>query len=324
LLAIIVVNFRTPDLTIDCLRSIAPEITTPSYIRVFVVDNGSGDNSAHKIMGAIEREGWGSWCLLELSDRNRGFSGGNNYGIAAANRRGGAKYYLLLNSDTLVRPHCFAHCVMIMDADPAIGALSCRVLNADGSVQNVCRKFPTPLKCLIGALSLPRRFPRWFSWADCDDPNWDRNAVARDVEWLGGAFMVLRGDWLARHNGLNEHFFFYGEDVELCHRIWRSGLRCHYDPRSTVVHLGGSSSDPSRMATDTRSYHQWRGRYLIQATCYGRVAKLLVQSVDVLTAARQVAWGRITGRKNTADFIANMNVLRFLVHNWNRWSRSET
>ena len=135
--------------------------------------------------------------------------------------------------------------------------------------------------------------------------------------------MVLRGDWVARNKGLDERFFFYGEDVELCHRVWRSGFRCRYDPASTVVHLGGSSSDPSRMATGTRSYHQWRARYLIQGICYGSLAKLFVQTVDLLTIALRVARGRITGRTNKPDYVAMAEVLRLLVRNWSKWSEGE-
>jgi len=323
LLAVIIVNFRTPDLTVDCLRSVALEIASQSGVRVFVVENGSGDNSIKRISDNIESAGWRSWCSLEVSESNRGFSGGSNYGIAAASRAGGAKYYLLLNSDTIVQPGCLARCIEVMDSDGGIGALSCRVLNADGSIQNVCRKLPTPLRCLVTALALPWRFPTWFSWADCEDLGWNRNELARDVEWIGGAFMVLRGDWVARNKGLDERFFFYGEDVELCHRVWRSGFRCRYDPASTVVHLGGSSSDPSRMATGTRSYHQWRARYLIQGICYGSLAKLFVQTVDLLTIALRVARGRITGRTNKPDYVAMAEVLRLLVRNWSKWSEGE-
>lgn len=320
-LALIIVNYRTPDLTIDCLQSLEPEIAAQRDARVFVVENGSGDGSAAKLRERIERAGWQSWCSLETSDVNRGFSGGNNFGIEAAIRDGGARYFLLLNSDTIVKPGCLARCIRIMDSDPGIGALSCRVLNADESMQNVCRRFPTPLRCFVAALSLPWRFPSWFSWADCEDLGWDRDNLARDVDWIGGAFMMLRADWIARHGALDDRFFFYGEDVEICHRVWQTGLRCHYDPSASIIHLGGASSDPGRMAAGARSFHVWRGRYLIQQFCYGRLARLLVQLIDVLTLLRRIAWGRITGRMNAPEHAASVQTLRFLLQNWGKWSR---
>jgi N-acetylglucosaminyl-diphospho-decaprenol L-rhamnosyltransferase len=323
-LAIIVVNFRTPDLTINCLRSLESEISQKPGIHVFVVENGSGDDSSTRIRDAIRAIGWAPWCSVEVSETNRGFSGGNNFGISAVNRRGGAKYILLLNSDTRVHPGCLARCIEVMEADPEIGALSCRVIGADGKIQNVCRRFPSPIRCLASALSLPWRFPKLFSWADCEDLGWDRNKLARDVEWIGGAFMMLRGEWIARHKALDERFFFYGEDVELCYRIWKSGLRCRYDPTATVVHLGGGSSDPSRMGSDTRNYHAWRARYLIQGICYGMIAKRCVQSVDILTELRRVVWSRIAARGERLQKDADIEVLRMLVRNWNRWSKSGT
>jgi GT2 family glycosyltransferase len=319
LLAVIIVNFRTPDMTIDCLRSIEPEIVENSRIRVCVVENGSGDESGARLAGAIEKEGWRSWCTLHSLDKNLGFSGGNNHGIAAVRAEGGARYILLLNSDTVVQPGCFARCVQIMERGPDIGALSCRLLNADGSVQNVCRRFPTPLRCFIAHSSLPWRFPAWFSWADCEDLGWDRNTTARDVEWLGGAFMMLRGDWVAQHHALDDRFFFYGEDVELCHRVWQTGFRCHYDPTSTVIHLGGGSSDPSRIADGTRSFHMWRGRYLIQAICYGRLAKTFLQCTDLLMITLRIARAKITGDSHSAQDAMRKDVRRILIRNWRTW-----
>jgi GT2 family glycosyltransferase len=322
--AVIIVNFRTPDLTIDCLFSVAPEVAEQPGVRVFVVENGSGDDSAKMIADRIDAAGWQSWCTLVSSDNNRGFSGGNNLGIAAARRVGGAKYFLLLNSDTIVQPGCFSRCVQIMDADSGVGALSCRLINADGSVQNVCRKFPTPLRCLVAQASLPWRFPQWFSWADCEDLGWDRNKLARDVEWIGGAFMMLRGDWIARHNALDDRFFFYGEDVELCHRVWRTGLRCHYDPGATVIHLGGGSSDPSRMAGSARSFHEWRGRYLLQEICYGRAARVFLQGTDLLSVASRIAYGWIAGRTAAPEYATRKEVIRFLARNWGSWITYES
>jgi GT2 family glycosyltransferase len=320
LLAVIVVNFRTPDLTIDCLRSLAPQVAAQSGTQVLVVENGSGDDSVGQIAGYIDREGWQQWCSLEISERNAGFAGGTNRGIEAVMRNGGAKYFLLLNSDTLVQRGCLEQSIKIMESDRGVGALTCRVLNTDGSIQNVCRKFPTPLRCLAAALSLPWRCPTLFSWADCEDLSWDRNVIARDVDWIGGAFMMLRGDWIARYKALDDRFFFYGEDVELCHRVWRTGLRCRYDPVSSVVHVGGASSDPSRIMTNARNYHHWRARYLIQELCYGWPAKIFVQCIDLVGVALRVAAARVAGRGKALETATMREVLQFLVKNWSKWS----
>lgn len=316
-LAIIIVNFRTPGLTVDCLRSLAPEVAANPGTRVVVVENGSGDDSGAKIREAMDANRWNDWCTLIVTEKNWGFAGGNNRGQERVMQEGGADYVLLLNSDTLVQPGCLKQTMGVMEADRGIGLMSCRLLNKDGSAQNVCRKFPSPLRCLIGAFSLPWKMPRLFGWADCEDLTWDRNTIARDVDWLGGAFMLIRGDWLAKHKGLDERFFFYGEDIEICHRVWRTGYRCHYDPASTVVHLGGSSSDPTRMAAGTRSVHSWRGRYLVQRFCYGRIADWFLRWVDLVNVRLRLMRSRRTGGSKEQELAEALGMLKA---NWSTWN----
>jgi GT2 family glycosyltransferase len=122
--------------------------------------------------------------------------------------------------------------------------------------------------------------------------------------------MMPRGEWIRRCKALDEHFLFYGEDVEICHWMWRSGLRCHYDPASTVVHLGARSSDLHGCSPrDTRNYHVWRARYLIPELCYGRVARVCVQAIDLLKAIWGILQLRMrgggSGRQNTASLLSS-------------------
>ncbi|BDG04641.1 glycosyltransferase family 2 protein [Anaeromyxobacter oryzae] len=289
-LLVVVVNYRTPDVTLACLRSLAAELPALPGARVVVVDNGSGDGSARRLRAAIDAEGWGAWATVLALAENGGFAYGNNRGIAAAPE---ARYFLLLNSDTVVSRGSLRYCRDAMDRDPAVGALSCTLLNADGSMQNVARRFPTPLRRAAGALGLPWRLPRAFAWADLDDPGWDRWTTRRDVEWLGGAFLFVRGDLVRRIGGLDEDFFFYGEDVEFCARVWRAGYRCRYDPTVSIVHLGGTSSDPSRLATGHRLAHAWRARHLVHEKLYGRRSAAVLLALDravIAARLRVLAW----------------------------------
>lgn len=311
-LAVVVINYRTPGLTIQCLRSIEPEIATVPGCEVIVVDNASGDDSVEQLQREIEAKGWEKggghgWVKLVCSDHNLGFAGGNNLGIGEA---GDARYVLLLNSDTIVHPGCFKACVEVMEAEAEIGAMSCNVLNEDGSVQNVARRFPTPARQIATVLGLPWRLPRFFAWADMEDPGWDRWTEARDVDWLGGAFMMIRGDVLREIGGLDESFFFYGEDIAMCHAIHKAGYRCRYDPRATIVHLGGASSDPSRMAERAKNAHAWRGRYLVQRRCYGAWAAWLVRVVDIVALTARLAWSWIRGGRRSARYRNTASALK--------------
>lgn len=302
-LAIVVLNYRTPALTIDCLRSLAAERAAAPAFHVWLLDNASGDDSLPRLEAALRDEGWHAFVTLMPQARNTGFAGGNNIGIAAALAHDPPpNYVLLLNSDTIVHPGCLRAALDAMARDPAIGLLSCMLENRDGSVQNVCWRFPTPLRESVRALALPYVLPRLFSWAETADHRWDRRAGARDVEWVGGAFMLLRADTLRRLGGFDETFFFYGEDIELCHRMWRNGLRVRFDPAGTITHFGGASSDPTRMADRRRATLMWFARFRVQRKLYGRLAEAWLRGVYIAVFAAKVAWLLLTGKRATPRF----------------------
>lgn len=304
-----VVNYRTPDVTVACLRSLAAELPHVPGARVVVVDNGSGDGSAGRIQAAIEAGAWAGWVTLLALRENGGFAYGNNRGIETAPR---ARHYLLLNSDTVVSTGSLRHCLALLERDPGIGAMSCLLLNEDGSVQNVARRFPTRLRRAAGALGLPWKLPRLFGWADLDDPSWDRRTTRRDVDWLGGAFLLVRGDVLRRIGGLDEDFFFYGEDIAFCHRVWSSGSRCHYDPGTSIVHYGGTSSDPSRLASGARLAHAWRARHLVHAKLYGESSAARFLAFERAVHAARVLYYRCVGRGGSPEHLRSASIVSLL------------
>lgn len=302
-LLIVVINFRTPALTLDCLRSLAPEVATVPGSKVVVVENGSGDDSAERLQAALaEQPEWAAWVELQVESQNWGFAGGNNRAIE---RYPDARYVLLLNSDTIVHTGCLRHCYDLMQREEDIGVLSCKLLNADGSIQNTARRFATPARLFVRALGLPWYLPRWFEWADMEDAHWDRDTISRDVDWVGGCFMWIRGDLIRRIGSLDETFFFEGEDAEFCHRTWRAGRRVFYEAGAAITHLGGASSDPTRMSTKSRSRHRWRARYEFLRLAYGRPAAWFIRVVDVAWCAAHVARLTCVGRgrsERCADF----------------------
>lgn len=304
-LAVIIVNYRTPQCTIQCLESLAQERTDGLNLHVVLVDNASGDDSLACLSLAITHHQWTAWVTLVPQPLNLGFSGGNNAGIRHAIGHGSQPgYVLLLNSDTLVHPGCLRASIARMRKEPQIGALSCMVRNQDGSVQNVCRKFPSPLLETFRAIGLPHRYPTLFGWADLDDPKWNRETTAREVDWIGGAFMLLRADVLKALGGLDESFFFYGEDVALCHQIRAGGWRIFFDPAGEITHLGGASSDASRLMERRRLELVWRARLQVQRKCYGPLSALWMRwlyavsvslnlcSLFVKSQRGTFAWGR--------------------------------
>lgn len=303
--SIVILNYRTPELTIDCLRSLAPEAAGLPGCAAVIVDNDSRDGSEDRIRAAITREGWEAWASVMPTGHNGGFAYGNNRGIEAVRRN---PYLLLLNSDTVVHPGVLQYCKSVMDADAGIGAMSCLVLNRDGTIQNVARPLPSPPRLWAAALGLPWLVPKLFRWADTEGPGWDRN-TARDVGWIGGAFMFVRRDLLDRIGGLDEDFFFYGEDIEFCHRVWRSGYRCHYSPGATIVHYGGGSSDPTRVLTRQKNAMIWTARYLVQRKCYGAAAATTLRLIDRIGLRVRLLKKAVTGRRGTEEYRTLSDVL---------------
>jgi GT2 family glycosyltransferase len=187
-----------------------------------------------------------------------------------------SEFILLLNNDTIVHPGTIAACLKAIKNDPGIGVMSCLLKNPDGSMQNAARKFPTPVRAVVSSLGLPWKLPRLFAWADIEDAGWDRLKVKRDVDWLGGAFLFIRAAILSETGLLDEDFFFGGEDVEFCHRVWKAGYRCHYDPAAAITHIGGRSSGPETTLPKQQS------RYMLQRRCYGSWAALVLRATDRL------------------------------------------
>jgi hypothetical protein len=313
-LLIIIINFRTPQVTIDCLASLQPQIDDVPGTRVILVDNASPDDSVAQIQGAIAGRGWSRWVHLVASPTNTGFAGGNNLGIAMIKEHyPDTHHVLLLNSDTIAQPNVLKYCVAKMDAEPSIGLMSCMLLNKDMTLQNTARKLPTPKRQAAFSLGLPWALPKWFAWADLEDPNWDRRTVARDVDWVGGAFMLIRREVIDRLGGLDQRFFFYGEDAEYCHRIQRHGWKVRYDPGAAVVHLGGASTASSRAANSRPNQLRWIARYLLQRICYGRAAETLIRGVDITGFALRCFKMLLLKRGKTPEYAYHRDMLMFLL-----------
>jgi N-acetylglucosaminyl-diphospho-decaprenol L-rhamnosyltransferase len=313
-LLVIIVNYRTPKLTLDCLASLAPQIDDVPA-QVIVVDNASGDDSVPLLRQAIAANNWGRWLTLIESHINLGFAGGNNLAMDKLLDHFEARYVLLLNSDTIVQPNVLRYCREKMEADRSIGVMSCLLLNADQSVQNTARRLPTPLRMAAISFGLPWQWPKAFGWANLDDPGWDRRISAREVEWVGGAFMLIRRKVIDKLGGLDTQFFFYGEDVEFCCRARRNAWKVWYDPGVAVTHLAGASSDPSRLDPKERDVMRWEARYLMQRRCYGIVAEIFLRTVDIISFGLRFLKLLVRGRRNTPEFAMQRDVLAMLL----RW-----
>src|SRR5687767_11896345 len=135
-LLIVIVNYRTPGLLIDCLRSLAPEVAAVPGTQVVITDNNSGDDSLPRLRAEIDANNWNTWVTLKPLPNNAGFAYGNNGAIRPALKSGDKPDYVyLLNPDTIVRPGAIARLVQFMDEHPDVGISGSRCEYADGTPQ---------------------------------------------------------------------------------------------------------------------------------------------------------------------------------------------
>lgn len=236
---IIIVNYRTAGLTVDCLRSLASQLDNHADARVVVVDNGSNDHSAEQIRGAIRTEGWENWAGLRELPSNDGFAAGSNAALREALReRPAPDFFWLLNSDTRLRPGALDALLLFMRDHPAAGIAGSRLEDADGSVQRSAFRFPTILGELESGIRwgvASRLLARWVTAPPA--PSGEARA-----EWVAGASLFVRRAVFETIGLLDERFFMYFDDVDFCRRAGGAGWQSWYVPSSRVVHLVGQSS----------------------------------------------------------------------------------
>jgi N-acetylglucosaminyl-diphospho-decaprenol L-rhamnosyltransferase len=234
--AAVVVNYESGPLLTACVRSLLAD-TSAGEPELLVVDNGSRDGS----VAALTRE-LPSVRVLE-TEKNLGYAGGVNRGVAATR----APVVAVLNSDIEVAPGTAAALLARLDAEPDLAAVGPAIKNPDGSRYPSARIVPSPGDAvghaLLGVLRPSNPFTRRYRQLDADP------ARPRDVDWLSGAAVWLRRSALQSVGGWDEHYFMYGEDIDLGWRLRRLGWRVAYEPGGAVMHVQAVSTDrhPYRM-----------------------------------------------------------------------------
>jgi len=282
-LAVVVVNYRTAAMTLDCLTSLEAQID-PARDVVALVDNASADGSAEKLAAAVTQRGWQTWVRLIEADANRGFGAGNNIALRAVD----ADYYLLLNSDTLVQPGALSSLLRTANREPSVGLWGPRLEGVDGSVQVSCFRNHSPISELIDAAATG---PITRLLAPFDVPL--RNADARSRPgWVSFACVLVRRQVFQQIGLLDEGYFMYFEDADVCRRACRAGWGIRYCPEARVVHLVGGSSavDACTAARQRLPEYYYRSRTRYYAKFYSRPG-LLAANVLWLTG-RSIAWLR--------------------------------
>lgn len=254
--SVIVVNWNTRSLLERCLAAVQAN-AGPLSVELIVVDNASSDDSVAMVLARFPE------ARLIANAENVGFARANNQGLAAA----AGRYCLLLNSDAFLDAGALERLVQYLDAHPRAGAAGPRLRYEDGSLQRSCFAFPTLWTELWQALWLDRLFPRsrvfgryWMTYWDVDD--------TREVDSLMGAVLILRREAIDQIGGLDETFFMYSEEVDLCYRLRQAGWQNHFVHTATAMHLWGGSARQVPAQTFLRLY---RSRLQFFQKHYGAV-----------------------------------------------------
>lgn len=271
---IIIVHYRTPDLAVDCLRSLASQREHLGGGRVLVLDNASGDGSVERIHSAIAREGWPEWAEAVALNRNGGFAFGNNAGIRMALAAPETvDYVLLLNPDTVVRQGAIRALVEFMDSHPDAGIAGSLLETPDGRVDCSAHRFHSPLSELDGGarLGLLSRLLRQHVVSPPlrEEPH--------SCDWVSGASMIVRRKVIEDIGLMDEGFFLYFEEVDYCWRARKAGWEVWYVPGSRVLHLEGSATGIKAAAKRRAGYwYDSRRRFFVKH--YGIVGLLLADA----------------------------------------------
>ena len=318
-LSVIIVNWNVRDLLRACLTSLyaspgliwidptgvaldGPDDRSGSAFtaEVIVVDNASTDGSAGMVARAFP------WVRLVANRDNRGFSGGNNQGIA----RSRGHHLFFLNPDTEVVGDALRTMLAYMADHPAVGALGPQLRYGDGRLQSSCRRFPSFATALFESTPLAWHWPE-NPWAQQYHMAEDSGEPVPAVDWLVGAAILTRRAVLDQIGGFDEGYFMYSEELDWCRRVALAGWPIVYLPTAQVIHYEGKSSEQVVAArhirfqtSKIRYFRKYHGLVVAEslrvfllaafAVEWGlEAAKWLLGSRRPLRRERLVAYGRL-------------------------------
>lgn len=255
LLSVIIVAYKSRDEIAACLASI-PHHIDGGVVETIVVDNAAGDGT-----GEIVRRDFAHVTYIDPGT-NLGFGRANNLGYARAH----GAFVLFLNPDTVSSPAALTHCVRRLEAEPEIGLISPKLVQADGTMDLACRRsIPTIWAGFCRASGLAAAFPRIGLFAGYNLTHLPDDGTY-EVGAINGAFLLAPRSALKAiaPDGcvFDEAFFMYGDDLDLCIRMARAGRRIVYDGRVSIVHLKGSSVAKDFAAMSTAIFDANRDVYL--------------------------------------------------------------
>lgn len=289
-IAVIIVNWNAREDLRACLTSLYADPKPQVTCDVWVVDNASGDGSAAMVAAEFPE------VQLRANTENLGFSKANNQAIQDSDSR----YVFLLNSDAAIHSGALDTLAAYADSHPNAAILGPKVLNPDGTLQFSCRRFPSLGAGFFRNTYLGRLFPNNRFAADYLMTSFD-HASDLAVDWVSGCAMLLRRTAIDQIGALDERFYMYCEDVDICQRAWDANMEVVYVPEAVVTHAIGRSSDKNADKMIREFHRSWYEYDLKRHPKSSEVRRAAVYSGLWLRAAVRIAKRRAAGRRAKAS-----------------------
>ncbi len=258
----VIVNYKTPDMTLDAVSALMHELEAYPDARVTVVDNDSRDGSFDKLRSAVDDAGWSGRVEVVESGYNGGFAFGNNFAIrpalACAEK---PDFVYLLNSDAFPDPGCVERLVQFLEERPEIGIAGGYVHGPEPVPHRTAFRFPTPFsefECTLGLGIVTRLLRRYVVALPMPEQTCP-------VDWTAAASMLIRREVLEQVGLMDDGYFLYFEETDFCLRARRAGWPTWYVVESAVTHIGSASTGFLDTSTPTPTFwYASRRRYFLK------------------------------------------------------------
>lgn len=299
----VVLNFRTPDMTLQSLEAVLREMRNIAGA-ITVVDNDSGDGSFEKMRDVVQAKGWERVRVLQAG-HNGGYGAGNNFGMRQGLPDGSAPdFFYLVNSDAFPQPRSLEVLLEHMVRHPRTGFAGGHTHGEDGERHNTAFRFPSIFS--------------EFEGAACTGPIsrlLKKHIVAmpapqnvQEVDWLSGASLMVRRKTLDEIGMFDERFFLYFEETDLCLRAHRAGWISMYVPQSQVMHIGSVTTGMHDMRRMPSYWFDSRLRYFAKnhGVSYAAMATLAHLAGALILRFRWLVGNRSRGSKEPDRFLRDL------------------
>jgi GT2 family glycosyltransferase len=245
-LSIIIINYKSPHHVLACVQSIYNETTKYSF-EIIVVDNNSGDDSEEKIRKAFPEIKW------VQTGYNAGFARANNEGFKISQ----GNYILVLNADTIILEGALDKTIDLLKTKEDAVACGVQLLNPDGTHQISGAYFKKGGLNVLLPLPYLGRFIRFMGYTlKTKVPSVTEVKAEQEVDWIVGAFIMIKKEVLEKSGMFDEDFFMYSEEIEWCSRLRKQG-KLYLFEKPKVVHIGGGTSGDYYNTDNDNSRNLW-------------------------------------------------------------------